>query len=141
MKCSGDKLFYRPPGHKMQFQVRHFTMIFRYIMELRNPVLEVLEEGVFQDSNPFSWLRGQIWEEVVKPKIFEELDLYWNKQARLGRTVEDILRGGNAGLFRSNLFKTQENSFIEWGDETSQWKWRSSSSGRFGAICQEEEAK
>ena len=126
----------------MVVQVTHFTIIFRYIMELRNPVIEVLEEGVFQNSNPFSWLRGQIWEEVVKPKIFEELDLYWNKQARLGRSVEDILRWGNPGLFRSNLFQTQENSFIEWSDETSQWKWRSSSSsGRFGAICQEEEAK
>ena len=116
--------------------------MFRYILELRNPVIEVLEEGVFQDSNPFSWLRGQIWEEVVKPKIFEELNLYWSKQARLGRTVEDILRWSNPGLFRSNLFQTQENSFIEWSDETSQWKWRSrSSSGRLGAICQEEEAK
>ena len=126
----------------MQFQVRHFIKMFRYILELRNPVIEVLEEGVFQDSNPFSWLRGQIWEEVVKPKIFEELDLYWSKQARLGRTVEDILRWGNPRLFRSNLLKMQETSFIEWSDETSQWNWRSrSSSGRFGAICQEEEAK
>ena len=149
----------------MVVQVRHFTIIFRYIIELRTPVLEVLEEGVFQNSNPFSWLRGQIWEEVVKPKIFEELDLYWSKQARLGRTVEDILRWGdlrlvpqptccwkllfkvrwglgNPGLFRNNHFQTQENSFIEWGDETSQWKWRSrSSSGRLGAVYQEEEAK
>ena len=107
----------------MVVQVRHFTIIFRYIMELRNPVIEVLEEGVFQNSNPFSWLRGQIWEEVVKPKIFEELDLYWNKQARLGRTVEDILRRGNPRLFCSNILKMQETSFFEWSDETSQWKW------------------
>ena len=92
-------------------------------MELRTPVLEVLEEGVFQNSNSFSWLRGQIWEEVVKPKIFEELDLYWSKQARLGRTVEDILRWGYPRLSRSNILKMQETSFFEWSDETSQWKW------------------
>ena len=123
MKGSGDNFFLQTSRDKMELQVRHFIIIFRYIMELRNPVIEVLEEGVFQNSNPFSWLRGQIWEEVVKPKIFEELDLYWSKQARLGRTVEDILRWGNPRLFRSNILKMQETSFFEWSDETSQWKW------------------
>merc|ERR1712130_908339 len=38
-------------------------------------VQAVLEEGVCSEGSPFFQLRGQIWKQVVKPRIMQELEL------------------------------------------------------------------
>ena len=59
--------------------------------ELRKPVLEVLEEGVNNESSPLSKL-GRIWGSgIIKDKIIEELECYWAKLAH-GRTLEEAAR-------------------------------------------------
>ena len=61
--------------------------------ERKKPVSAVLEEGVYSaEMSPLFQLGGQIWEEVVLPRILEELDNYWRKLARKGRTLEEAAR-------------------------------------------------
>ena len=55
-------------------------------------MLAVLEEGVYCERSPLFQLRGQIWEEVVQPRILEELDKYWRQLAKKGRTLEEAAR-------------------------------------------------
>ena len=54
-------------------------------------MLEVLEEGVNNESSPLSKL-GRIWGSgIIKDKITEELECYWAKLAH-GRTLEEVAR-------------------------------------------------
>ena len=55
-------------------------------------MLAVLEEGVYCERSPLFQLRGQIWEEVVQPRILEEVDKYWRQLAKKGRTLEEAAR-------------------------------------------------
>ena len=67
--------------------------IFRFVEEQKKPVSAVLEEGVYSaEKSPLFQLRGQIWEEVVQPRILEVLDKYWRKLAKKGRTLEEAAR-------------------------------------------------
>ena len=52
--------------------VEHIATI-RFVEDYKNPVSAVLEEGVFCEKSPMFQLRGQIWEEVFRPRILEEL--------------------------------------------------------------------
>ena len=65
---------------------------FRFVEEQRNLVSALLEEGVYYEGSPLFQLRGQIWEEVVQPRILEELEKYWRKLAKKGRTLEEAAR-------------------------------------------------
>ena len=54
-------------------------------------MLEVLEEGVNNESSPLSKL-GRIWGSgIIRDKIMEELDRYWKEVAH-GRTLEEVAR-------------------------------------------------
>ena len=64
----------------------------RYIEERKTPVAEVLEEGVNSEASPLSWLRGQIWVEVVQPRIIEELEVFWKSEAKQGYSLEEVAR-------------------------------------------------
>ena len=76
---------------KTQFTVENIV-IFRFVEEHENLVSIILEEGVFCEKSPLFQVRGQIWEEVVRPRILEELDKYWRKLAKKGRTLEEAAR-------------------------------------------------
>ena len=65
---------------------------FRFVEEHKKPMLAVLEEGVYCEGSSLFQLRGQIWEEVVQPRILEELDKYWRQLAKKGRTLEEAAR-------------------------------------------------
>ena len=65
-------------------------------MDLKKPVLEVLEECVSDEKRELFRLRG-IWDSGVKgqsPKsrILEELESYWRWLARQGRSLEEAAR-------------------------------------------------
>ena len=73
-------------------------------------MLDVLEGGVYFEGSPLFQLRGQIWEEVVQPRILEELDNYWRQLAKKGRTLEEtshkdvgILFGVFAKVLNANV--------------------------------------
>ena len=63
----------------------------RFVEELRKAVLEVLEEGVNNESSPLFKL-GRIWGSgIIRDKIMRELDYYWKRLAH-GRTLEEVAR-------------------------------------------------
>ena len=63
----------------------------RFVEELKKPVLEVLEEGVNNESSPLFKL-GRIWGSgIIRDKIMEELARYWKEVAH-GRTLEEVAR-------------------------------------------------
>ena len=54
-------------------------------------MLEVLEEGVNNESSPLSKL-GKIWGSgIIRDKIMRELGYYWKRLAH-GRTLEEVAR-------------------------------------------------
>ena len=55
------------------------SVIFRIVAESGKPVSAVLEEGVRSEESPLFQLRGQVWEEVVQPRVMEELNTHWIK--------------------------------------------------------------
>ena len=64
---------------------------FRFVQKLKKPVLEVLEDGVVNDSSPLSKL-GRIWGSgIIRDKIMWELGYYWKRLAH-GRTLEEAAR-------------------------------------------------
>ena len=66
-------------------------MLLRFVEELRKPVLEVLEEGVNNESSPLSKL-GKIWGSgIIRDKIMRELGYYWKRLAH-GWTLEEAAR-------------------------------------------------
>ena len=70
---------------------KNLFYFFRFVQMLKKPVLEVLEDGVVNESSPLSKL-GRIWGSgIIKDKIIEELECYWAKLAH-GRTLEEVAR-------------------------------------------------
>ena len=71
-------------------------ILIRYVEDLKRPVLEVLEECVWDESLQVFKL-SIIWdtgdeENSIKFKILEELEGYWRKLARKGRSLEEAAR-------------------------------------------------
>ena len=62
------------------------------MVEKKTQVSEVLMDGVYSEKSPLFLLRGQIWEQVVLPRIMTELEFYWRKLAKQGRTPEEAAR-------------------------------------------------
>ena len=63
---------------------------------MKRPVEEMLEECVWDETSRLFQLCG-IWDSGVKgkspkSKILEELEHYWKKLAKLGRTLEEAAR-------------------------------------------------
>ena len=70
--------------------------LFRFVDDLKRPVLEVLEECVWDENSRLFQLKG-FWDSGVKVqspkyKILEELEGYWRKLARQGRSLEEAAR-------------------------------------------------
>jgi len=70
--------------------------VVRYVEDLKRPVLEVLEECI-RDERRELFKLGKIWgtgDKVnsIKFKILEELEGYWRKLARQGRSLEEAAR-------------------------------------------------
>ena len=64
--------------------------------DLKRPLSEVLEECVWDERSQFFQLRG-IWDTGVKAqspksKILKQLEGYWRKLARQGRSLEEVAR-------------------------------------------------
>ena len=65
----------------------------RFVEDLKRPVLEVLEECIWDENSQLFQLRG-FWDSGVKVKsrILEELEAYWTRLAQQGRTLEEAAR-------------------------------------------------
>ena len=72
--------------------MRISSVIFRFVAEYRKPVSAVLEEGICCEESPLFQLRGQIWEEVVQPRVMEELNIYWIKNYEGGMNLWQAAR-------------------------------------------------
>ena len=71
-------------------------ILIRFVEDLKRPVLEVLEECLWDERRELYKLRG-IWDSGVKgkspkSKILEELEGYWRKLARQGRSLKEAAR-------------------------------------------------
>ena len=71
-------------------------ILIRFVEDLKRPVLEVLEECLWDKKSELFKLRG-IWDSGVKgkspkSKILEELEGYWRKLAGQGRSLEEAAR-------------------------------------------------
>ena len=71
-------------------------ILIRFVEDLKRPVLEVLEECLWDEKSELFKLRG-IWDSGVKgksptPKILEELEGDWRKLAGQGRSLEEAAR-------------------------------------------------
>ena len=71
-------------------------MLTRYVEDLKRPVSEVLEECVSDERSELFKL-SIIWDtgdkdNSFKFKILEELESYWRKLARQGRSLEEAAR-------------------------------------------------
>ena len=64
-----------------------------FVEDLKRPMLVVLEECVWDENSRLFHLRG-FWNSgvKVKEKILEELEGYWRKLARQGRSLEEVAR-------------------------------------------------
>ena len=68
----------------------------RFVEELKNPVMAVLEECINDDNSSLSMLK-RIWSDGaagnLEGRISEELNHYWTRLAReQGRTLEEAAR-------------------------------------------------
>ena len=71
-------------------------ILIRYVEDLKRPVLEVLEECIWDESLQVFKL-SIIWDtgdkdNSIKFKILEELEGYWRKLAQQGRSLEEAAR-------------------------------------------------
>ena len=68
-------------------------ILIRFVEDLKRPVLEVLEECIWDENSQLFQLRG-FWDSgvKVKSKILEELEAYWTRLAQKGRTLEEAAR-------------------------------------------------
>ena len=68
-------------------------ILIRFVEGQKRPVQAVLEEGVWDENSRLFQLRG-FWHSgvKVKEKILEELEGYWRKLARQGRSLEEVAR-------------------------------------------------
>ena len=68
-------------------------MLTRFVDNLKRPVLEVLEECLWDENSRLFQLRG-FWNSGVKVKeqILEELEHYWWMLALQGRSLEEAAR-------------------------------------------------
>ena len=76
----------------------------RRVEEVKSTVSEILEDLVHDGTSHLSKL-DKVWEQVVKPIIIKELGDFWQKAAKLGRTLEEAARWNNPSSFVS-LFRT-----------------------------------
>jgi len=67
----------------------------RFVEELKNPVMAVLEECINDDNSSLSMLK-RIWSDGaagnLEGRIMEELNHYWTGLAKQGRTLEEAAR-------------------------------------------------
>jgi len=65
----------------------------RFVEDLKRPVLEVLEECIWDENSQLFQLRG-FWNSGVKVKsrILGELEAYWRRLALQGRSLEEAAR-------------------------------------------------
>ena len=63
----------------------------RRVEEQKSSISKMLEDLVHDNRSHFSIL-DKVWEQVVEPIIIKELVSYWQKVARLGRTLEEAAR-------------------------------------------------
>ena len=84
----------RRPGDRRKTCAAEFLsiLISRFVVEKKTQVSQVLMDGVYSEKSPLFLLRGQIWEQVVLPRIMTELEFYWRKLAKQGRTPEEAAR-------------------------------------------------
>ena len=76
------------------FQKYQQQTTLRFVEEVKNPVLAVLEEGINNDDSPLSMLK-RIWPNEagnLEGRILEELGHYWKGLAQQGRTLEEAAR-------------------------------------------------
>ena len=68
-------------------------ILIRFVEDLKRPVLEVLEECIWDENSQLFQLRG-FWNSGVKVKsrILEELEAYWTRLALQGRSLEEAAR-------------------------------------------------
>ena len=71
-------------------------ILIRFVEDLKRPVLEMLEECLWDEKSELFKLRG-IWDSGVKgkspkSKILEELEGYWRKLAGQGMSLEEAAR-------------------------------------------------
>ena len=71
-------------------------ILIRYVEDLKRPVLEVLEECVWDESLQVFKL-SIIWDtgdedNSIKFKILKQLEGYWRKLAQQGRSLEEVAR-------------------------------------------------
>ena len=64
-------------------------MILRIVLDHQEPTFEVIEELLMDKSIKFSILAGQ---GPVLERVKEELTKYWEKEAKKGRSIEEIAR-------------------------------------------------
>ena len=84
----------RRPGDTRKTCAAEFLSILvsRFVVEKKTQVSQVLMDGVYSEKSPLFLLRGQIWEQVVRLRIMTELEFYWRKLAKQGRTPEEAAR-------------------------------------------------
>ena len=67
----------------------------RFVEELKNPVMAVLEECINDDDSSLSMVK-RIWSDGaagnLEGRILEELNHYWTGLAKQGRTLEEAAR-------------------------------------------------
>ena len=71
-------------------------ILIRFVEDLKRPVLEVLEECIW-DENSRLFQLGGFWDAGIKvkspkDKILVELESYWRKLAQQGRSLEEAAR-------------------------------------------------
>ena len=64
-------------------------MILRIVADYQEPTFEVIEELLMDKSIKFSILAGQ---GLVLDRVKEELNKFWEKEAKMGRSIEEIAR-------------------------------------------------
>lgn len=58
----------------------------------KEKVAALLDEGVHCNNSPLFVLRGQVWQQVVRPLVIDELLSYWKVLAMQGRTLFEAAR-------------------------------------------------
>ena len=67
-------------------------MILRMVADHQEPTFEVIEELLMDKTIKFSMLAGQA---PVLDRVKEELTLYWEREAKKGRSIEEFARFEN----------------------------------------------
>ena len=80
----------------------------RFVADHEEPTFEVIDELLMDKTIKFSMLAGQ---GPVLDRVKEELTIYWGREAKRGRTIEELARYMNhclsvcLQLFKMNFCK------------------------------------